>query len=107
MVQITYLTHDGTEYKTDVPAGLSLMEGARNANVPGIVAECGGACACSTCHVYVDAEWTARLPHKEPMEEDMLDFAWEPDPERSRLSCQIPVTEELEGLVVTVPERQA
>jgi 2Fe-2S ferredoxin len=107
MVQITYVTHDGTKYETDVPEGLSLMEGARNANVPGILAECGGACACSTCHVYVDTDWTAKLPPKEPMEEDMLDFAWEPDPERSRLSCQIPVTAELDGLVVTVPEQQA
>ena len=107
MVQITYVTHDGTEYETDVPVGLTLMEGARDNNVPGILAECGGACACSTCHVYVAADWVAKLPAKEEMEEDMLDFAWEPDPERSRLSCQIPVTEDLAGLVVTVPEQQA
>lgn len=106
MVQITFVTHDGTEHATDVAPGLSLMEGARNANVPGIVAECGGACACSTCHVYIDADWVAKLPAKEIMEDDMLDFAWETDPERSRLSCQIPVTADLDGLVVIVPEKQ-
>lgn len=107
MVAITYVTADGTKYETDVPAGLSLMEGARNNNVPGIVAECGGACACSTCHVYVDEAWVAKLPAKETMEEDMLDFAWEPNPDTSRLSCQVTVSDDLDGLIVTVPAQQA
>jgi len=107
MVAITYVAPDGTKYETDVPAGLTVMEGARNNNVPGIVAECGGACACSSCHVYVDEAWVARLPEKDAMEQDMLDFAWQPDPARSRLSCQIAVGEALDGLVVFVPEKQA
>ena len=82
------------------------MEGARDNNIPGIEADCGGACACSTCHVYVDPAWVDRLPPKEAMEEDMLDFAWEPDPERSRLTCQLRVSDELDGLVVQMPEKQ-
>ena len=82
------------------------MEGARDNNIPGIEADCGGACACSTCHVYVEDQWVDRLPEKEAMEEDMLDFAWEPDPVKSRLTCQLRVTPELEGLVVRMPEQQ-
>ncbi len=84
----------------------AIMEGARDNGVPGIEADCGGACACSTCHVYVATDWVDRLPPRDPMEEDMLDFAYEPDPERSRLTCQIKVTPELDGLVVNLPERQ-
>ena len=82
------------------------MEGARDNGVEGIVAECGGCCSCSTCHVYVAGDWFDRLPPVEPMEEDMLDFAYDVQP-TSRLSCQIKVTEALDGLVVRVPERQA
>jgi ferredoxin, 2Fe-2S len=106
MVKITYVEHNGTPHEVDVPLGLTVMEGARDNNIPGIEADCGGACACSTCHVYVDPAWIDRLPPREPMEQDMLDFAWEPDPERSRLTCQLKVTEALDGLVVQMPEKQ-
>ena len=106
MAQITYIEHDGTQHDVQVADGLTLMEGARDNNLPGIEADCGGACACSTCHVYIDAAWVEQLPVKDEMEEDMLDFAWEPDPARSRLTCQIKVTESLNGLVVHMPERQ-
>jgi|SRR5690625_358115 len=106
MPKITYIEHDGTEHIVDVPVGLSVMEGAVTNNIPGIDADCGGACACSTCHVYVEPEWLDKLPPKEDMETDMLDFAYEPDEERSRLTCQIKVTPELDGLVVRMPEKQ-
>ena len=106
MAKITYIEHNGTEHVIDVANGLTVMEGARDNGVPGIEADCGGACACSTCHVYVDGAWIDKLPAKDPMEEDMLDFAYEPDPRLSRLTCQIKVTPELEGLVVRMPERQ-
>jgi 2Fe-2S ferredoxin len=82
------------------------MEGARDNGIPGIEADCGGACACSTCHVYIDPAWADRLPKKESMEEDMLDFAWNPDPLTSRLTCQIKVTAEMDGLRVQMPEKQ-
>ncbi|MFX0543606.1 2Fe-2S iron-sulfur cluster-binding protein [Roseovarius sp. S4756] len=106
MAKITYVEHNGTKHVVDVPTGLTVMEGARDNNIPGIEADCGGACACSTCHVYVDAAWVEKLPAKDDMEEDMLDFAYEPDPVRSRLTCQIKVTDELDGLVVQMPEKQ-
>jgi 2Fe-2S ferredoxin len=106
MAKITYIEHNGTEHVVDVANGLTVMEGARDNGVPGIEADCGGACACSTCHVYVAEDWAVKLPAKEPMEADMLDFAWEPDPVRSRLTCQIKVTDALDGLVVTMPEKQ-
>ena len=106
MAKITYIEHNGTEHVIDVASGLTVMEGARDHDVPGIEADCGGACACSTCHVYVAEDWADKLPAKEPMEADMLDFAWEPDPVRSRLTCQIKVTDALDGLVVTMPEKQ-
>ena len=106
MAKITYIEFNGTPHEVEVPTGLTVMEGARDNGIPGIEADCGGACACSTCHVYVDPGWVDRLPPKEPMEEDMLDFAYEPDPERSRLTCQIKVTDDLDGLVVRMPEKQ-
>ena len=106
MVKITYIEHGGKEHVVDVAEGLTVMEGARDNNIPGIDADCGGACACSTCHVYVDEAWTGKLPAKEAMEEDMLDFAFEPNPERSRLTCQLKVTSDLDGLVVQMPEKQ-
>ncbi len=89
-----------------VSSGLTVMEGARDNGIPGIEADCGGACACSTCHVYVAEDWVDRLPAKDPMEQDMLDFAWEPDPVRSRLTCQLRVTDDLDGLVVQLPLKQ-
>jgi len=107
MPKITYIEQTGEAHAVDVPVGNSLMEGGRNAGIAGIVAECGGACSCSTCHVYVHPDWVDRLPPKESMEEDMLDFAPAMDPDRSRLSCQIRISEELDGLVVNVPAEQA
>ncbi len=106
MAKITYIEHNGTEHVVDVANGLTVMEGARDNNVPGIEADCGGACACSTCHVYIDEAWVSKVPAKEAMEEDMLDFAYEPNPVTSRLTCQIKVTPALDGLVVHLPEKQ-
>mgnify|MGYP000750703455 CR=1 FL=1 len=91
----------------EVAEGLTVMEGAVSNNIPGIDADCGGACACSTCHVYIAEDWVEKLPAKEAMEADMLDFAWEPDPVRSRLTCQIKVTDELDGLVVEVADNES
>jgi 2Fe-2S ferredoxin len=105
MPRITYIEHNGTEHTVEVAVGLTVMEGAVNNNVPGIDADCGGACACSTCHAYVDPDWVGKLPVREDMEEDMLDFAFEPN-ERSRLTCQIQVTPEIDGLVLQLPEKQ-
>ena len=106
MVKITYIEFNGTEHIVDVETGMTVMEGARDNNIPGIEADCGGACACSTCHVYVDASWVKKIPEKEDMEEDMLDFAYSPDENQSRLTCQIEVTDELDGLIVRMPEKQ-
>lgn len=106
MPKITYVEHNGKQHVVEVPAGLTVMEGARDNGIPGIEADCGGACACSTCHVYVDAAWVDRLPPIEAMEEDMLDFAYKPEPGRSRLTCQLKVTDALDGLVVQMPEKQ-
>ena len=106
MAKITYIEHGGKEHIVDVASGMTVMEGARDNNIPGIEADCGGACACSTCHVYVDAAWVEKLPAKDDMEVDMLDFAFEPDETRSRLTCQVKVTDALDGLVVQMPEKQ-
>ncbi len=106
MAKITYVEHGGREHVVDVTTGLTVMEGARDNGIPGIEADCGGACACSTCHVYVDAAWVDRLPKKDAMEDDMLDFAWSPDPVRSRLTCQLKVSDALDGLRVQMPQKQ-
>jgi len=105
MAKITYIEFDGKEHVVDVKPGQSVMEGAVKHNIPGIDADCGGACACATCHVYVDPAWTGKTGEKSAMEESMLDFA-EAVEENSRLSCQIKVTEDLDGLVVRMPESQ-
>ncbi len=105
MTKITIVAFDGTRFELDAQPGSTVMENAVRNSVPGIDAECGGACACATCHVYVDDAWTAAVGGPAPMEEDMLDFAADVRP-NSRLSCQIKVTPELDGLVVSVPERQ-
>ena len=105
MAKITYIEHDGTEHAIDVKTGLSVMEGAVKNNIPGIDADCGGACACATCHVYVDESWLSKTGDRSAMEDSMLDFA-EGVEANSRLSCQIKVTDELEGLRVTMPESQ-
>ncbi|MCV2876648.1 2Fe-2S iron-sulfur cluster-binding protein [Rhodobacteraceae bacterium XHP0102] len=106
MPKITYIEHNGTEHIVDVPNGLTVMEGARDNGIPGIEADCGGACACSTCHVYVHPDWVAKLPAVDAMEQDMLEFAYKPDEARSRLTCQLKVTDDLDGLVVQMPEKQ-
>ena len=106
MPKIKYIEHNGKSYVIDVPNGLSVMEGAVQNNVPGIDADCGGSMACATCHVYVKEEWFNKLPQKEEGEEDMLDLAFEPK-KNSRLSCQILVSNEIDGLVVDLPEKQA
>ncbi|WP_417210530.1 2Fe-2S iron-sulfur cluster-binding protein [Antarctobacter sp.] len=107
MPQIHYIDPDGARHSIDVKSGHTVMEGARDAGVPGIVAECGGACACSTCHIYVDPDWISAVPEMEDMEEDMLDFAPEVDAALSRLSCQLKVTAAMDGLVVRIPAEQA
>ena len=106
MVKVTYIEFNGNEHVIDVAKGLTVMEGARDNNIPGIEADCGGACACSTCHVYIDPSWVDRLPPKDDMEEDMLDFAYDPNPSTSRLTCQLEVTNDFDGLVVRMPEKQ-
>ncbi len=106
MAKITYIEHSGTEHVVDVASGLTVMEGARDNNVPGIDGDCGGACACSTCHVYVHPDWVSKIPEMDDMEEDMLDFAFEPDMARSRLTCQVKVTDDMDGLIVHIPEKQ-
>jgi 2Fe-2S ferredoxin len=106
MVKITFIDHMGKARTVDAEIGSTVMETAIKNAIPGIEAECGGACACATCHVYVGEAWRAKTGEPSPMEEDMLDFGYDVR-SNSRLSCQIKVTEELNGLVVTVPERQA
>jgi 2Fe-2S ferredoxin len=105
MAKITYIEFDGTEHVIDVKNGLSVMEGAVKNNIPGIDADCGGACACATCHVYVQDDWLAKTGDKSAMEESMLDFA-ENVEDNSRLSCQIKVSDELDGLTVKMPQSQ-
>ncbi len=105
MAKITYIDASGAARTVEAANGSTVMETAIKNAIPGIEAECGGACACATCHVYVDEAWTAVTGHAEPMEEDMLDFAFEVKP-TSRLSCQIRVRDELDGLVVRTPARQ-
>jgi ferredoxin, 2Fe-2S len=105
MAKVTYIEHNGKTHEIDVPAGSTIMEGAIKNRVPGIDADCGGACACATCHVYVDAAWLPKLVKASSMEESMLDFAEGVTPE-SRLSCQIAITPELDGIIVRLPEAQ-
>ena len=105
MVAITFIEFDGSIHKVDVPEGTTAMEAALRNGVPGIVAECGGACACATCHVYVDDAWVDKVDAPSEMEEGMLDFASDVQP-TSRLSCQITLRANLDGLVLRTPERQ-
>jgi len=106
MPKVTYIEHNGKTHTLEVENGLTVMEGAVQNNIPGIDADCGGACSCATCHVYVDEKWFNKLSNKESAEEDMLDMAHQPK-SLSRLSCQILVSEELDGLVVKMPSKQA
>ncbi|HHL42848.1 MAG TPA: 2Fe-2S iron-sulfur cluster binding domain-containing protein [Hellea balneolensis] len=105
MPKITFIDADGTSRVVDAKVGSSIMEAAVQNMIPGIDADCGGACACATCHVYVAEDWADKLKDKDDMEESMLDFA-EDVRDNSRLSCQILVTNELDGIVVTTPESQ-
>ena len=105
MPKITYIELDGKTHTIEVASGLSVMEGAVQNNIPGIDADCGGSMACATCHVYVKEEWFNKLPKKEDGEEDMLDMAFEPK-KNSRLSCQLMVSDQIDGLVVNLPEKQ-
>ena len=105
MPKITYKDHQGASKTIEVENGLSVMEGAIQKEIPGIDADCGGSMACATCHVYVDDQWFNKIPKAEDAEIDMIDMANEPK-KNSRLSCQIIVNEELDGLEVTTPEKQ-
>lgn len=105
MPKITFIDHEGTSRDVETKAGASIMESAVKNMIPGIDADCGGACACATCHVYVAKEWLEKLPAKDDMEESMLDFA-EGVEDNSRLSCQLIMKDELDGIVVTTPEAQ-
>ena len=106
MAKITYIENNGTNHTVDVQNGLTVMEGAVQNNIPGIDADCGGSMACATCHVYVKEDWLNKLPKKEDGEEDMLDMAFEPK-QNSRLSCQLVVSDDLDGLIVSIPSKQA
>ena len=105
MSKVTYIESNGKSHTIDVQNGLTVMEGAIQNNIPGIDADCGGSMACATCHVYVKEEWFNKIPKKEDGEEDMLDMAFEPK-KNSRLSCQIIVSDELDGLTVNIPSKQ-
>lgn len=105
MPKITYIEHSGKEHIVDAPAGQTVMEAAVKNAVPGIDADCGGACACATCHVYVDQAWKAKTGEASSMELSMLDFASDVE-DTSRLSCQIKITADLDGLVVRLPKSQ-
>ena len=105
MAKIKYIEHNGKEHIVEVQNGLTVMEGAIQNDIPGIDADCGGGMACATCHVYVKQQWLDKLPKKEDGEEDMLDMAFEPK-NNSRLSCQLIVSDELDGLEVNIPSKQ-
>ncbi len=105
MAKITYIEHNGTNHTVDVQNGLTVMEGAVQNNIPGIDADCGGSMACATCHVYVKEDWFDKINKKNEGEDDMLDQAYEPK-KNSRLSSQIIVSDDLDGLIVDMPEKQ-
>ena len=105
MPKITYIPHNNQSHTIEVENGLTVMEGAVQNDIPGIDADCGGGMACATCHVYVNEEWLDKIPAKEDGEEDMLDMAYEPN-KFSRLSCQVIVSDKLDGLTVNIPEKQ-
>ena len=105
MALVFYVSHDGEQFEADVPAGSTVMDGALNNGIDGILAECGGAMSCATCHVYIDEAWTSKVEAPTAMEIDMLEVVSNPK-ENSRLSCQVTVTEAMEGLKVHLPESQ-
>ncbi len=106
MAKVTFLSHSGVRREVEIPAGWSLMEGAVQNSVEGIVAECGGGCACATCHVFVDRAWLDKLPARGADENDLLECTAIERQPNSRLSCQIKLNEQLDGLLVVLPERQ-
>ena len=106
MPKIIFIDKSGKNKSAEVDAGLSVMEGAIQNDIPGIDADCGGAMACATCHVYVEEKWLDKIPKAEEAEEDMIDMAFDPK-KNSRLSCQLIVSDELNGLTVTTPEKQS
>ena len=105
MAKITYIEHTNKKHIVEVPNNMSVMEGAVQNNIPGIDADCGGSMACATCHVYIDKKWFDKLERKDEGEEDMLDMAYQPN-KFSRLSCQLLVSDELDGLILRVPSKQ-
>lgn len=105
MARIVFIEPGGARRQIDAPPGITLMEAAVGNGVQGVVAQCGGACACATCHVYVAPAWFDKLPRREEMEEGMLESAWEPRA-NSRLSCQVQVTADIDGIELTVPQQQ-
>ncbi len=105
MTKITYIEHNGKEHTIDVQNGLTVMEGAVQNDIPGIDADCGGSMACATCHVYVKDDWYDKLDEKSEGEDDMIDQAYEPK-KNSRLSCQITISDDLDGLTVNIPSKQ-
>jgi len=105
MPKVTFIEHDGAVHAIEAASGQSLMQIAMSNRVPGIIADCGGSCSCATCHVYVDAEWAAKLPPATPVEKEMIDCALHVQ-ETSRLSCQIELSESLDGIVIRLPESQ-
>jgi len=106
MVKITFVEFDGSETEVQAKPGLSLMKNAVASNVPGVLAECGGNCACGTCRIYFDPEWAGLMPPPRDSETEMLDY-WEEQGDGVRLSCQVPVVEEMEGMVLRLPESQS
>ena len=105
MALVKYIEHNGNEHEAEVPIGNSVMQGAVDNMIDGIIAECGGACSCATCHVYVDEAWLDKTGQPDDMEQCMIDCVMDPQ-SNSRLSCQIQITEELNGLIVHLPESQ-
>jgi 2Fe-2S ferredoxin len=105
MPKVIYIEHNGTKHEVNVDSGLSIMEGAVQNSVPGIVADCGGSCACATCHVYLDENWENKFPEISESEKDMLDFAFETK-KNSRLSCQLLLKDEHDGVIVKTPLKQ-
>jgi len=106
MPKIIYIEFSGKEHQIEMPVGYSIMEGAIKNSIPGIDADCGGSCACATCHVYVDEKFIEKIPKAKESEQDMIDFVTNPQ-KNSRLSCQIMITDELDGIVVRMPQKQS
>jgi 2Fe-2S ferredoxin len=106
MPKITYIEYSGKEHHVVIPAGYTIMEGAVKNSIPGIDADCGGSCACATCHVYIDPKYVSKIPAAQEAEKDMLDFVNETN-NASRLSCQIIITNDLDGIIVKMPKQQS